>query len=97
YIARVLPSMGEDTAQLRALGEVLDGVSSRRLEPARVTAVKGSLRMLRLLRRAVRALPPDAPTSVRVPYRGEVLRLDADELARVRRAGPGRGGGGTRA
>ncbi|HEY3261555.1 MAG TPA: ATP-dependent DNA helicase, partial [Pseudonocardiaceae bacterium] len=92
YIARVLPSMGEDTAQLRALGEVLDGVVATRIDPSPVAAVKGSLRMVRLLRRAVRARPPDAPTSLRVPYRGEVLTLDADELARVRRTVHGRGG-----
>jgi len=92
YIARVLPSMGEDTAQLRALGEVLDGVAASRIDPAPLAATKGSLRMVRLLRRAVRARPADAPTSLRVPYRGEVLILDADELARVRRAVHARGG-----
>jgi hypothetical protein len=92
YIARVLPSMGEDSAQLRALGEVLDGVTATRLDPPPLAAIKGSLRMVRLLRRAVRATPVDAPTSLRIPYRGEALTLDAEELARVRRAVHGRGG-----
>jgi DNA helicase IV len=92
YIARVLPAMGEDTAQLRALGEVLDGVRAARLDPAPVAAVKGSLRMLRLLRRAVRAAPADAPTRLRTTYKGEVLTLEADDLARVRRRVHGRGG-----
>jgi len=67
YIARVLPTMGEDSAQLRALGEVLDGVTATRIDPAPLAAVKGSLRMLRVLRRAVRAKPVDAPTRLRVP------------------------------
>jgi len=92
YIARVLPSMGEDTAQLRALGDVLDGVSATRLDPAPLAALKGSLRMVRLLRRAVRARPPHAPTRLRISYRGEALTLDADELAKVRRTVHGRGG-----
>jgi DNA helicase IV len=92
YIARVLPSMGEDTAQLRALGEMLDGVTASRIDPAPIAAVKGSLRMVRLLRRAVRAKPVNAPTRLRIPYRGEVLTLDADELARVRRVVHRRGG-----
>jgi DNA helicase IV len=92
YIARVLPSMGEDTAQLRALGEVLDGVTATRIDPPALAAVKGSPRMVRLLRRAARAQQPDAPTRLRVPYRGEALALDADELAKVRRTVHGRGG-----
>jgi len=92
YIARVLPAMGEDTAQLRALGEVLDGVTATRIDPPRVAAIKGSLRMPRLLRRAVRAEPPDAPTRLRTTYRGEVLTLDADDLARIRRKVHARGG-----
>ncbi len=96
YIARVLPSMGEETAQLRALGEVLDGVTATRIDPAPVAAVKGSLRMLRLLRRAVRATPPDAPTRWRTTYRGEVLTLDAADLARVRRKVHSRGGSANR-
>jgi RecA/RadA recombinase len=96
YIARVLPSMGEETAQLRALGDVLDGVSASRIDPAAVAAVKGSLRMLRLLRRAVRAAPPDAPTSWRTTYRGEVLTLDAADLARTRRKVHSRGGSANR-
>ena len=33
YVERVLPSLGEDTAELRSLGEVVDGVGSDRLDP----------------------------------------------------------------
>ncbi|MGE5829496.1 MAG: UvrD-helicase domain-containing protein, partial [Micromonosporaceae bacterium] len=33
YVERVLPSLGEDTVDLRAVGEVLDGVRSDRLDP----------------------------------------------------------------
>lgn len=96
YIARVLPSMGEETAQLRALGDVLDGVTASRIDPGSVAAVKGSLRMLRLLRRAVRAAPPDAPTRWRTTYRGEVLTLEAADLARTRRKVHSRGGSANR-
>jgi DNA helicase IV len=92
YISRVLPSMGEDSAELRALGEVLDGVTSTRLDDARTAAVKGSTRMLRVLRRALRQTPPDVPTELRIVHRGEVLRLAGAELERVRRAVHRRGG-----
>ncbi|HEY3606602.1 MAG TPA: ATP-binding domain-containing protein [Pseudonocardiaceae bacterium] len=92
YISRVLPSMGEDSAELRALGEVLDDVTTTRLDSARVAAVKGSARMLRVLRRAIRLTPPDVPGELRIVYHGEVLRLDTIELERVRRTVHRRGG-----
>ncbi|MBO0839407.1 MAG: AAA family ATPase [Sciscionella sp.] len=91
YISRVLPSMGEDSVELRAVGDVLDGVSASRLDPAGLAAVKGSLRMRKVLRKAIKMTPPDVPTDMRIVYRGEVLRLDDAELhavrAKVHRAG----------
>jgi DNA helicase IV len=86
YISRVLPSMGEDTVELRSLGEVLDGVRASGVDPAEVTRVKGSLRMRRVLKRVLREAPADAPTELRITYRGEVLKLDERDLAKVRRA-----------
>jgi DNA helicase IV len=86
YISRVLPSMGEDSVELRSLAEMLDGATASRVDPAPVAAIKGSLRMRRVLKRALREEPPDAPTELRITYRGEVLILDAKELASVRRS-----------
>jgi len=85
YVDRVLPSLGEETVELRALGEVVDGITTDRLDPPRLAALKGSLRMRRFLQRVIRQEPPGVPTSLRVVYAGEVLRLDADDLAAVRR------------
>ncbi len=85
YVERVLPSLGEETAELRSLGQVVDGLDSDRLDPPRLAALKGSLRMRQFLQRLVRQSPPGAPTSLRVVYAGEVLRLDAEDLDRVRR------------
>ncbi|GGS51751.1 HelD family protein [Actinokineospora fastidiosa] len=86
YISRVLPSMGEDSVELRSLGEVLDGVKAVRNDSAEVAAIKGSLRMRRVLKRAIRDAPADAPDELRIVYKGQVLKLDARELAGVRRA-----------
>lgn len=85
YISRVLPSMGETNVELRALGEVLDGLEAVRQDPAPLAAIKGSLRMRKVLLRALRDTPPDAPQEMRIVYRGEVLKLDARELEKVRR------------
>jgi DNA helicase IV len=91
YISRVLPSMGEDTVELRSLGEVLAGARAVGNDAPEVTRIKGSLRMRRVLKRALRETPPGAPEELRITYRGEVLKLDAQELARVRRAVHGAG------
>ena len=41
YIERVLPSLGEESVALRALGDVVDGVTATRLDPPEVASVKG--------------------------------------------------------
>ncbi|GHF63455.1 DNA helicase IV [Amycolatopsis bartoniae] len=92
YISRVLPSMGETNVELRALGEVLDGVVATRQDSAPLAAIKGSLRMRKVLTRAMRDTPPDVPDELRIVYRGEVLRLRGKELEKVRRKVHGHGG-----
>src|SRR4029079_17871226 len=90
YVERVLPSLGEETAELRALGEIVDGIDTDRLDPPALAALKGSLRMRRLLQRALREAAPDVPNEVRFVYGGEVLRLRSDALDRLRRELHGR-------
>ncbi|WP_344678332.1 HelD family protein [Saccharopolyspora taberi] len=85
YISRVLPSMGEHNVELRALGEVLDDLSATGIDDPRTAEVKGSSRMVQVLRRALRLPPPDAPDELRMFYRGVVLKLQADDLKRIRR------------
>ncbi|MFC4105691.1 HelD family protein [Micromonospora zhanjiangensis] len=84
YISSVLPSLGEETATLHSLGSLVEGLNATRSEPAAVATVKGSLRMRRVLERAVRDAVPDGPTELRLLYRGELLRLDAARLDRIR-------------
>jgi len=92
YISRVLPSMGETDVELRSLGTVLDGVKAERFDPAPVAAIKGSLRMRKVLLRAIRDTPPDVPTQMRITYKGDVLRLETDQLEKVRKRVHARGG-----
>ena len=91
YIEQVLPSLGESSASLRAIGEVVDGVAATRRDDPADTAVKGSLRMRRVLSRAVREAPPGAPDQLRLTWRGDVLTVPARDLAAVRRAVLSRG------
>ncbi|MFI5893905.1 HelD family protein [Actinoplanes sp. NPDC051513] len=85
YIARVLPSLGEDSVHLRAIGELVDGVVATRRDAAGVAAVKGDERMLGVLGELIWQAPPEAPSHMRIVYAGQVLKLDADDLASARR------------
>ncbi|WP_428964237.1 HelD family protein [Micromonospora fluostatini] len=84
YVASVLPSLGEESATLRSLGTLFTGLTSTRTDPPDVAAVKGSLRMRRVLERAARDAVPDGPTELRLLYRGELLRLTRAELDAIR-------------
>ncbi len=84
YIASVLPSLGENSATLRSLGSMMPGFGATRSDPGPVAAVKGSLRMRRLLERATHDAVPDGPTELRLLYRGTLLRLDRPALDRIR-------------
>src|SRR5512133_1481091 len=55
YVARVLPSLGEEAVTLRSLGQLVEGVDARRHDPPEVAAVKGSTRTPPILRKAARA------------------------------------------
>ncbi|MEV6306785.1 AAA family ATPase [Actinoplanes sp. NPDC051861] len=91
YIATVLPSLGEETATLRSLGSLVPGWDATRVDPGPVAAIKGSLRMRRVLERASHDAVPGAPTELRLLYRGTLLRLGANDLDRIRRQALPRG------
>jgi DNA helicase IV len=84
YIERVLPSLGEDTVTLRSLGDIADGVTTERLDTPAAAAIKGSLKMRRVLSRAARDVIPNTPTQLRAFVDGRAIRLEAAELDRVR-------------
>src|SRR5206468_2593049 len=75
YIETVLPALGEDSATLASLGQLVPGVAATREETAVVRALKGSLKMRKLLRRAADDAPPSNPDGLRLRYRGEWLVL----------------------
>ncbi|MCM4080384.1 HelD family protein [Paractinoplanes hotanensis] len=91
YIATVLPSLGEDTATLRSLGSLVPGYDAVRVDPSDVAAIKGSLRMRRVLERASHDAVPDGPVELRLLYRGALLRLNRADLDRIRRSALPRG------
>lgn len=87
YIERVLPSLGEDSVTLKSIGSVATdtlGLASERVDAAQAATIKGSWKMLRILRRLVRLPLTDEMPRARVTVKGEVLALSPDELSRIR-------------
>jgi hypothetical protein len=87
YIERVLPSLGEDAVTLRSIGSVASDVvrmRGDRYDSSELLAIKGSLRLVAVLKRLVAEPPTSMPLELVVTVRGEVLVLDAAVLARVR-------------
>ena len=87
YIERVLPSLGEESVTLRPVGTVAADVvrlAGERVDDAPTAAVKGSLRMARVLRRLVQEPPQAVPLELRLTLRGHVLVLGVDLLERIR-------------
>ncbi|WP_347353086.1 UvrD-helicase domain-containing protein [Intrasporangium sp.] len=84
YIERVLPSLGEESVVLRAVGDLVDAIDTERLDPPQVARLKGSTRIRTLLAAAARGRVPDAPTEFRAMVAGHAVRLDARALDHVR-------------
>src|SRR5262245_1358814 len=76
YIGRVLPGLGEDNVHLRAIGELFEGVTATRRDPADVARTKGDLRMVQVLDELAWDTPPNAPDHLRT--------LTADDLSKAR-------------
>ncbi|MFI2611456.1 HelD family protein [Kitasatospora sp. NPDC018619] len=94
YTEGVLPALGEEgQVAIRAVGSLVDGIEAGTYDTPEAARVKGSARMVQLLRRAARAaLELGAPQELKVVARGEVLKLDASRLKAVRANVLGSGG-----
>ncbi|MGA5123988.1 HelD family protein [Streptomyces pseudogriseolus] len=92
YTEGVLPSLGEEgQVAIRAIGSLVDGAGATVYDSPAVARIKGSYRMLRLLRKAARGALElnDPPQRLRVVAFGRRLELEAEELADVRRTALG--------
>ncbi len=89
YTEGVLPSLGEEgQVAIRAVGSLVEGAEASTYDEPAVARIKGSSRMLPVLRRAARGaldLGDAVPTRLRVVVFGGRLELDEDELAGIRR------------
>ncbi len=93
YIEQVLPSLGETEVVLSTVGQLLPGVVGSATEPAQASRLKGGLRMVDVIARAVRAVRRDRSQDVtperlltRLWSSPELLAAVAPELTAAERA-----------
>jgi len=84
YIEQVLPSLGEAGVALATLGDVVGGIRiDDRREVAEMGRLKGDLRMVGLIARAVRTRQRAIRTDLRLGYGLQWLTLSVEESHRI--------------
>ena len=84
YIEQVLPSLGEAGVQMATLGDVVGGVRvDDRREQAEVGRLKGDLRMVRFVSKAVRTRQRPMRADLRIGHGLQWLVLPAEESQRI--------------
>jgi DNA helicase IV len=83
YIEQVLPSLGETGVTLSTVSGLVPEIKVRENGPAEVAALKGDVRMAKVVARAVRTRQRPLPSDVAVPYGALMLRLTVEDSRRI--------------
>ena len=83
YVAHVLPSLGEDRVEQRAVGDLVDGLEPTRTEPTDVAALKGDPRLGEIVRRAAEQRMRPGAGELVVRMEGSFVGVEEDEVAEI--------------
>ncbi len=81
YVSHVLPALGEEAVEQRAVGELLDGVEATREEAPDVARLKADARLLEVVRRAVDAGVTRAPEALVLLVDGAMISVEEQDVA----------------
>ena len=84
YISQVLPSLGETDVVLSSIAELFPGVKAAADDDAEAAVVKGDLKMVNVLRRAVRNRQQVPPGDLAVTADGVRMTVPPDRVLRAR-------------
>jgi len=91
YVSHVLPALGEDSVEQRAVGELVDGVEPERRDPPEVAQLKADLRLAEVVQRAVELRLVSEPEELVIRLEGAFISVRLREvrelLAAAREAG----------
>jgi len=97
YVSHVLPALGEDAVEQRAVSELVDGVAAERRDPPEVALLKAETRLVEVVRRAADRQLEAEPDELVLRLEGSFVWVKEGEvrdLVRQARAelGPGTAG-----
>jgi len=81
YVSHVLPTLGEESVEQRAVGELGDGVAVAVVDPPEVERLKGDLRLAEVLARAATLRSEPHPQELVARLEGEYIRVREREVA----------------
>ena len=84
YISQVLPSLGETDVVMSSLGELFPGVRATAEDTPEAAILKGDLRMVRILRAAIRDRQRVPRGDLEISIDGVLVRVPADVCERAR-------------
>jgi DNA helicase IV len=83
YVSHVLPALGEDAVEQRAVSELLDGIDAPRRDPPDVAALKADTRLVEVVRRAAELALDSEPEELVLRLEGSFVWVKEREVAEL--------------
>ncbi len=83
YVSHVLPALGEDSVDQRAVAELVDGAEISRADPLDVQRLKADTRLADVLQRAAELASEGEPQELVVRLEGRFVGVEMDEAAEL--------------
>src|SRR5919198_156628 len=83
YVSNVLPTLGEDSVEQRAVAELVPGVEVTLADALDLQRLKADVRMADVLRRAAETSTEGEPQELVVRMEGRFVGVEADEVAEL--------------
>jgi DNA helicase IV len=80
YVSHVLPTLGEESVEQRAIGELVEGVAATAVDPPEVARLKGDVRLAEVVERAAAARAAPHPEELVARLEGEYVRVREREV-----------------
>ncbi len=80
YVSHVLPALGEDAVEQRAVGELVDGVAAERRDPPDVAGLKADTRLADVVRRAAERQLETDPEELVLRLEGSFVWVNEREI-----------------
>jgi DNA helicase IV len=83
YVSHVLPALGEESVEQRAVGELVDGIAPTRSDPVAVQQLKADVRLAEVVRRAAEIRVEADPQELVVRLEGSFVGVEQDEVSEL--------------